>query len=682
MNYAVMAAGKTSAPKPDIAQQAKKASNADPINPRTASIVIINQGYTLNKREALSKKLTACDRILPIRSEKKRGGHVFYMQPAYYEIIKSLFIDTDFLYTAPSFSVDNFDEHQEKGENLSVSYIFKLAKTGTKKRYCSVCLYNTTSTMMVNGPSTDEFVTIFLPQAHQKARTKLLEKGYSLEDLNDYMRSYLSTASRRLDGDEVSTIQEPARQIHAPSQPPATLASQPRIQDSTSTVLHIQPSSVIQQSTSTADTPSSSSALLPHTATESAGSLTSTAPSPQIVVTSTDPAHNHASSSPATSILVTPSSSAPQITALPPDTVSTLPVSLDQPPIVPATTQPRSDTPVTPSAPTQLSGADGVADDSSSHHIVSQTAAAKPKTAKAPPRRTKQPSPDFEMEFVRNQNTILQTRNLQLEGENKHLRDLNESLKAELSSLLADKRTPDAPPQEKQGSLADHQLLDVHLQIARLDAENAKNLQRQSEHIIEIFKRISPPAENHQLPKPTQTPTPTYPLVFTQQDTNQHFPGLHGTLNHAPVRVQLQPQGYTTFPAYPPQQYQTTLNPLPSYPRYHQYTYPPPPRQTHHRSQAPVPASRHLRKQPLHSPQHVGIQAKANTTSAPPTQVDSALTQDPPVTTATTPQVASQQDSPIAFPSASRTPFETVHRTPRSRSEVNPTNLPRPVPPN
>ena len=86
--------------------------------------------------------------------------------------------------------------------------------------------------------------------------------------------------------------------------------------------------------------------------------------------------------------------------------------------------------------------------------------------------------------LVRNQNTILQTRNLQLEGENKHLRDFNESLKAELSSLLADRRTPEAPSQDKQDTLADHQLLDVHLQIARLEVENAKSHQRQSEHII------------------------------------------------------------------------------------------------------------------------------------------------------------------------------------------------------
>ena len=103
MNYAVMAAGKTT----------NAVSNADAHNLRTDPKLVVNQDYTLNERDALSKKPNACDRDLPIRSEKKRGGHLFYMQPAYYENLKSLLVDTDFFYTAPSFSVDNFDEHQE-----------------------------------------------------------------------------------------------------------------------------------------------------------------------------------------------------------------------------------------------------------------------------------------------------------------------------------------------------------------------------------------------------------------------------------------------------------------------------------------------------------------------------------------------------------------------------------------
>ena len=261
---------------------------------------------------------------------------------------------------------------------------------------------------------------------------------------------------------------------------------------------------------------------------------------------------------------------------------------------------------------------------------------ARPRTAKAPPRRSKQASPDFEAEFVRNQNIILQTRNLQLEGENKHLRDLNESLKTELSSLLADRPTPEAPPQVKQDTLADRQLLDIHLQIARMEAESAKNYQRQSEHIVEIFKRLGPPTERHQIPQPTQMPNSPYPHVLTQQDTAQHYSGLYGTSNHVPVQLQFKPWCYTTIPAFPPQQHQTILNPPLPYPRYHQYTYPPPKRQTHHRSQAPVPASHHLRKKPLRPPQAVGIPAKANATLVPPPQKDSVLTRDYSVATTTT----------------------------------------------
>ena len=113
------ASGKTkssliiSKPTPEVNHVKDTLLDTNPCkNTDNLTILAQQEEYTLNRQSTLDKRLSACDRSAPIiviTAPSGRGArdvqYIFELQPAYFDLVSGVIVNTDYMKTVPSFSV-------------------------------------------------------------------------------------------------------------------------------------------------------------------------------------------------------------------------------------------------------------------------------------------------------------------------------------------------------------------------------------------------------------------------------------------------------------------------------------------------------------------------------------------------------------------------------------------------
>ena len=118
--------------------------------------------------------------------------YIFELQPAYFDLVSGVIVNTDYIKNAPSFSIYGAISKTDLN-SAPTGHTFRLHKPNSKKSYCTVNLYPTTCRIMVNGSCVTDFITINLPQINWLVRDGVERMGYSLTELNSIYRSALSS---------------------------------------------------------------------------------------------------------------------------------------------------------------------------------------------------------------------------------------------------------------------------------------------------------------------------------------------------------------------------------------------------------------------------------------------------------------------------------------------------------
>ena len=561
------ASGKTkssliiSKPTPEVNHVKDTLLDANPCkNTDNLTILAQQEEYTLNRQSTLDKRLSACDRSAPIiviTAPSGRGArdvqYIFELQPAYFDLVSGVIVNTDYMKTVPSFSV--FGAICKTDLNgTPTGHTFRLHKPNSKKSFCTVNLYPTTCRIMVNGSCATDFITMNLPQINSLIRDGVERMGYSLTELNSIYRSALSSNRCHKSDPHTQTngknqawraieINGGPRDDPLVDQAPLPQQQMPQINKCRKSDPYNK-TNVRNKAMEVDDGPR---AHLPQQIIDTlendedfASSLNDNTNSPQnstlapssVVTVLQEQAQTGPPQS--RTRLLTPSA---PITVLTPT-----PILIAKPPVAPAsnTQIPTASTQGIPSAPLTvltptpiLIAKPPVAPASNTQIPTASTRGIpeKPKQVRPQARRASNQIPtDYQIEFLQNQNTILQRRNLQLETETKHLKETVALLKAELQqrTYTQAEPSPASPASTPKTNDFTQHFSRLELDLHRMQLKQAETQQKQAEYAYDIMARLA-----HIVPQQPPThiiPPPIYP-------THAPFP-IH---SFPPCHVQAQP---------------------------------------------------------------------------------------------------------------------------------------------
>jgi hypothetical protein len=147
--------------------------------------------YTLNVSRALQRKIEACDRKDVVRLQSTGGGLRMFLQVGAYEALRHCLKELYKSYDQ-AYSVVNNWTSDNRGN--VVSELYSIADSAGNKMY-TINLYNTTSTVLVNGKHDDRFMTTDLPLIQQYYTSiKVGGENVNLEKLNHSCRLALIAA--------------------------------------------------------------------------------------------------------------------------------------------------------------------------------------------------------------------------------------------------------------------------------------------------------------------------------------------------------------------------------------------------------------------------------------------------------------------------------------------------------
>ena len=126
--------------------------------------------------------------------------------------------------------------------------------------------------------------------------------------------------------------------------------------------------------------------------------------------------------------------------------------------------------------------------------VLTQGIQEKPKQVRPQTRRASNQIPtDYQIEFLQNQNAILQRRNLQLETETKHLKETVALLKAELQQRTYTQAEPSPTSLASTPKMNDftQHFSRIELDLHKMQLRQAETQQKQAENAYDIMARLA-----------------------------------------------------------------------------------------------------------------------------------------------------------------------------------------------
>jgi hypothetical protein len=112
------------------------------------------EGYKLNKKKALDKKVQQCIRSVDVELQYKHGNYVLEMSLAAYELLKGAI--KEYFHHHDNYTIEANDQQDQQGLCVSTSYFVRNRKNN-KQQY-RINLYHTTCRAEVNGHGREQFL--------------------------------------------------------------------------------------------------------------------------------------------------------------------------------------------------------------------------------------------------------------------------------------------------------------------------------------------------------------------------------------------------------------------------------------------------------------------------------------------------------------------------------------------
>jgi hypothetical protein len=181
----------------------RRTSRRRPCNPATpstkqpAAISTLEHDFDLNKPKTLKKKIYSAQQENDIRVIPKAGGFRVFFSPTLYELFKE---ETYNLLDTPICKNSNIKHHIDKGKNVYSSTIKLNMNTGS----CSINMYHTKSSLLVNGRQSHMVMQSWFPQISKN----IMKKAKELCLLDEHLESKLLQALAQLQANEKAASAE------------------------------------------------------------------------------------------------------------------------------------------------------------------------------------------------------------------------------------------------------------------------------------------------------------------------------------------------------------------------------------------------------------------------------------------------------------------------------------------